>query len=260
MVKENEGRSNIGASGESSKILTKPLPQILDEMDANIKAAAEAAAQAQEAARLAKAAAGEATSASIEAAERAEEARKAGEKAAEDATQAAAEAAAKAEDTARAAQKAAEEAAPPVSSTSGPQGKPITKKPQPGGIKGIADRAAENIKKGVFEQSDIEEFVEAASALDKRQLSASDQVRRDKLIKQAAEALSQFGHMRKDLTKTQRKKLKARQLTLMTFLDRVIEGSYEPTQDSEIEAAYKAINVGFMEHQKKYPGVPLGDF
>ena len=40
------------------KIMSKPLPQILDEMDENIRAAAEAARKAEEAARAAKEAAG----------------------------------------------------------------------------------------------------------------------------------------------------------------------------------------------------------
>ena len=66
------------------KILTKPLPIILDEMEANIRAAAEAARRAEEAARIA-------TRAASEAEERAEEARMAGETAAKEATAAAAD-------------------------------------------------------------------------------------------------------------------------------------------------------------------------
>ena len=64
-------KGNIGPSGEKNperppKILTKPLPQILDEMEANIRAAAEAAWRADEAARRAGTAAGDATKASGE--------------------------------------------------------------------------------------------------------------------------------------------------------------------------------------------------
>jgi len=60
---------------ESAKIMRKPLPQILDEMDANIAAAIEAARRAEEAARLAKDAAVSATKASKEAEARAIEAK-----------------------------------------------------------------------------------------------------------------------------------------------------------------------------------------
>ena len=95
----------------SPKIMNKPLPQILDEMDDNITAAAEAARKAEEAARAAKEAAGAATKAASVAEKRAEEAKKAGQMAAETATTAAAEAAQKAEDTANAARLAAETAA-----------------------------------------------------------------------------------------------------------------------------------------------------
>ena len=49
------------------KILTKPLPAILDDMEANIKAAAEAARRAEEASRRANEAAKSATQASTEA-------------------------------------------------------------------------------------------------------------------------------------------------------------------------------------------------
>ena len=69
-----------------AKIMSKPLPQILDEMDENIRAAAEAARKAEEAARAAKQAAGDAHRASTEAEKRAEEARQAGQMAAEKAT------------------------------------------------------------------------------------------------------------------------------------------------------------------------------
>ncbi len=98
-------------SDKSSRILSKPSPQILDEMDDNIRAATEAARKAEEAARQAKQAADAALRSSVEAGKRAEEARKAGEKAAETATRAAAEAAAKAEQVAKAAHAAAEKAA-----------------------------------------------------------------------------------------------------------------------------------------------------
>jgi len=92
-------------------VVRKSLPQILDEMEANIIAAAEASRRALEAAKAAGEAAGAATKVSGEAEKRAEEARRAGEKAAESATRAAASAAAKAEETAKSARKSAEEAA-----------------------------------------------------------------------------------------------------------------------------------------------------
>ncbi len=95
---------------EAYKVWGKPLPQILDEMDDNIKAVAEAARRAWEAANAAKQAAVDATKASNDAEKRAEEARKAGIKAAEIASKAAAAAAAKAEEVARAAIAAAEAA------------------------------------------------------------------------------------------------------------------------------------------------------
>ncbi|MDD3265159.1 MAG: hypothetical protein PHH02_04500 [Dehalococcoidales bacterium] len=46
------------------KIMTSPLPRILDEMEASIRAAFEAARRAEEASRTAREAAGEATKAS----------------------------------------------------------------------------------------------------------------------------------------------------------------------------------------------------
>lgn len=110
MVSENVGPPEAGRPEEAPKILTKPLPQILDEMDGNIRAAAEAARRAQEAAKAAREAAGTATEAAEEAAKRAEEARKAGEKAAEEIRKATEEAAARAEE----AFKKAEEALPAV--------------------------------------------------------------------------------------------------------------------------------------------------
>jgi uncharacterized protein (DUF433 family) len=111
-MEENKGL----APGEDQpqyveRIHAKPLPDILDEMDANIRAAAEASRQAEEAAKAAREAAKAATKASDLAESRAEEARKAGEEAVEEAMQAVAEAAAKAEDTAKAAREAAEAAA-----------------------------------------------------------------------------------------------------------------------------------------------------
>jgi len=62
---------------KSPKIMSKGLPQILDELDDNIRAAAEAARKAEEAARAAKDAANAATIASKKAEKRAEEAIKA---------------------------------------------------------------------------------------------------------------------------------------------------------------------------------------
>ena len=72
---------------ETKKIMTKPLPQILDEIEDSIKLADEAAKNAREAA---------------------EEARKAGEKAAREAAKVAAEAIAKVEQIAKSAMQLAE--------------------------------------------------------------------------------------------------------------------------------------------------------
>ena len=58
---------------EAPKIMRKPLPVILDEMDDNIRAAAEAARRAEEAARNAREAAGIASKASDEAEKRADD-------------------------------------------------------------------------------------------------------------------------------------------------------------------------------------------
>jgi hypothetical protein len=60
------------------KVLRKPLPQIIDELDDNIRAAAEAGRKALEAAQAAAQAANAATNASMEAEKRAGEARQAG--------------------------------------------------------------------------------------------------------------------------------------------------------------------------------------
>ena len=111
MVNKRSRTPEATTRGESPGIMTKPLPQILDEMEANIRAAAEAAKKAEEAAKAARGAAGAATTASIEAGKRAEEARLAGESAADTATRAANEAATKAENTAMAAREVAEGAA-----------------------------------------------------------------------------------------------------------------------------------------------------
>jgi hypothetical protein len=87
--------------------MSKPLPQILDEMDDNIRAVAEIAQKAEESARAAKNAAAQATKASAEAEKIAEEARAAGQMAAETATIAAVEAARKVEAAAKKAVEAA---------------------------------------------------------------------------------------------------------------------------------------------------------
>ena len=105
----------VGRRRETPEIMTKPLPQILDEMEANIRAAAEAAKRAEEEAKAARGAAGAATTASAEAAKRAEEARQAGESAAETATRAATDAATKAEETARKLAARRSDATPDVS-------------------------------------------------------------------------------------------------------------------------------------------------
>ena len=78
-------------------IKTVSLPVILDEMEANIRAAAEAARRAEEASKRAGEVAKLTMQASADAEKMAEEARKAGETAAKEATVAAAEVAAKAE-------------------------------------------------------------------------------------------------------------------------------------------------------------------
>ena len=93
---------------EHSKILSIPLPEILDEMEANITAAAEAARKAEAAARVSGEAAKAATNASDEASKRAIEARKAGEKAAGEAARVAAEAISKVEQVAKNASALAE--------------------------------------------------------------------------------------------------------------------------------------------------------
>ena len=54
MDNENVERPDTGNPEEAPKILTKPLPQILDEMEDNIRAAAEAARSAKEASREAR--------------------------------------------------------------------------------------------------------------------------------------------------------------------------------------------------------------
>ena len=73
-MKENK---DVAPSGEQpeyvDKIHVKPLPDILDEMDANIRAAAEAARRAEEAAKAAREAAKAATKASEIAEARADE-------------------------------------------------------------------------------------------------------------------------------------------------------------------------------------------
>ena len=61
MVNENTARAEARKPEEAPKILTKPLPQILDEMDQNIRVAAEAATRAEEAAKAARDAAAAAT-------------------------------------------------------------------------------------------------------------------------------------------------------------------------------------------------------
>jgi len=63
------GASKIKKPGESSKMATKPLVQILDEIESNIKAVAEAAQRAEEAAKAAKQAAESARRASAKAEE-----------------------------------------------------------------------------------------------------------------------------------------------------------------------------------------------
>ena len=87
MVNENVGPAEARRPEEAPKILTKPLPQILDEIEDGIKLADEAVKNAREAA---------------------EEARKAGEKAANEAARVAAEAIARIEQIANNALQLAE--------------------------------------------------------------------------------------------------------------------------------------------------------
>ena len=87
MVNENVGPAEARKPEEAPKILTKPLPQILDEIEESIKLADEAVKNARGAA---------------------EEARKAGEKAATEAARAAADAIIKVEQTSENAMKLAE--------------------------------------------------------------------------------------------------------------------------------------------------------
>jgi len=80
--------ANIPANEEKgkyreSKILTKPLPEILDEMESNISTAIEAARQAETAAREAKDAEESAMSSARQATQRADEASIASREAAE---------------------------------------------------------------------------------------------------------------------------------------------------------------------------------
>lgn len=110
MTKENLWPAKKIESPEHPKIMSKPLVQILDEMDGNIRAVAEASRRAEEAAKAAKQAAIAATKASAEVEKRAEEARQAGQIAVETAVKAACEAAANIAETARIAKEAAEEA------------------------------------------------------------------------------------------------------------------------------------------------------
>ena len=54
MAKQSAGIGESNKPEEPAKILTKPLPQILDEMESSIRAAGEAASRAEEAARKAE--------------------------------------------------------------------------------------------------------------------------------------------------------------------------------------------------------------
>ena len=87
MVNENVGPAEARRPEEAPKILTKPLPQILDEIEDSIKLADEAVKNAREAA---------------------EEARNAGEKAAKEAARVATDAIAKVEQTSKNAMQLAE--------------------------------------------------------------------------------------------------------------------------------------------------------
>ena len=86
MVQEKSVSEEVG-----SKVLTKPLPKILDELEMHIKSAEEAANRANDSARLAQQAAAKSIAAS-------EEMRTFGETAAENAKKSAEEALAKAEE------------------------------------------------------------------------------------------------------------------------------------------------------------------
>ena len=100
MVIENTSPTESDRPEEPPKIVTEPLPQILDELEANIRVSIEAAKKAEKAAEIANLAAGAATRSS-------EEARKVGEDAAARATQAANEAIKQAEESSLAAREAA---------------------------------------------------------------------------------------------------------------------------------------------------------
>ena len=80
MVSENVKPPATGRP-EGPRVLTKPLPQILDEMDDNIRIAVDAAQRAEEAARVARQAAESAIKASDKAGSRAEDSRRAAEQA-----------------------------------------------------------------------------------------------------------------------------------------------------------------------------------
>jgi len=108
MVNENVGPAEARRPEEAPKILTKPLPQILDEIEDSIKLADEAAKNAREAA---------------------EEARKAGEKAAREAARVANEAIAKVEQTAKNAAQLAELIKSAVTEAAGALEKRLSGKP-----------------------------------------------------------------------------------------------------------------------------------
>ena len=105
MVSETEKRKP-----DSKKIMTKPLPEILDELDDSIQLADEAAKNARQAA---------------------EEARKAGEKAASEAARVAAEAIARVEQIARDALQLAESLNLAVTDAAAAIEKRLSEKPQP---------------------------------------------------------------------------------------------------------------------------------
>ncbi|MBN1160598.1 MAG: hypothetical protein JXA17_01435 [Dehalococcoidales bacterium] len=157
---------------EAYKVWGKPLPQILDEMDENIRAAALAARKAEEAARAAKEAAGAGTKAAVEAEKRAQEAKKAGQIAAKTALKAAADAARKAEETAKAARLAAQKAK-------------IKAEESDKGAKAAVEafrKAAEEAAKKAQEASNAARAVSEESTL--------------KIVKEAAEAKKIIGSLR----------------------------------------------------------------
>ena len=80
MADENTGLPNVEKTEKSPQVPVKPLPQVLAEIEDNIRTAINAAKKAEEAAKLAKQASAATAKAAGEAVKRAEETRQAGNK------------------------------------------------------------------------------------------------------------------------------------------------------------------------------------